>query len=354
MMDQALARVIGSGRPHWVMTLALPNDARVAPVRAAFRRLGDRTLVECAVAETERGLVWWGPGEIAPASAFRLATRLGELLPDAEAPVGHLMLPEDAATLAALVGAEAAWRELSVTEPPGEALVALPRALLALPPEGWIRQAAIVSVRPGAKARVVARRLLPDHGVVARALAGAALLSTVLDDATLGLLDPLLLAHAARLLAASEGEGRVFVPLAPAAALGGGYDALEATAGRQGIARLVPALTLADAVAAPAHLVTARARLAADGQRLQICCPGPEALSLLACLLTPSDLVGLAAGTARAAAAAGVNLATLGPERIILSACAAEEDIAFGVGHGIGLYEGCIVEALLASRRAAA
>ncbi|WP_291296144.1 hypothetical protein [Elioraea sp.] len=337
-----------------MMTLALPPEARIAAIRAAFRRLGDRTLVECTVADTAQGLVWWGPDEIAPASAFRLATRLGELLPEAASPVGHFVLPDDAAALEALGGADATWPDLSVTEPSGEALVALRRSLLALPPEGWIRQAAIVSVRPGVKARVVARRLLPDHGVVARALAGAAGPPGVTDEATLGLLDPLLLSHAARLLAPGEGEGRLFVPLAPAVALGGDYDALEAVAGRQGIARLVPALALAEAVAAPAHLTTARARFAADGQRLQICCPGPEALALLACLLTPSDILGLTAETARAAASAGVPLATLGPERIILSACAAEEDIVFGLGHGIGLYEGRVVEALLASRRAAA
>lgn len=353
-MDQALARAIGSGRPHWVMTLALPPEARLGAIRAAFRRLGARTLVDCSVAETAQGLVWWGADEIAPASAFRLATRLGELLPEAHSPIGHFVLPDDAAALEALGAADATWPDLSVAEPSGEALVTLRRSLLALPPEGWIRQAAIVSVRPGVKARVVARRLLPDHGVIARALAGAGGVPIVTDEATLGLLDPFLLAYAARLLATSEGEGRLFVPLAPAAALGGGYDALEAAAGRQGIARVVPALALAEAVAAPAQLVTARARFAADGQRLQITCPGPEALPLLAALLTPGDLIGLTAETARAAATSGVTLAALGPERIILSACASEEDIAFGLGHGIGLYEGRVVEALLASRRTAA
>lgn len=353
-MDQALARAIGSGRPHWVMTLALPPGSRIAAIRAAFRRLGARTLADGAVADTVQGLVWWGAGAIAPAAAFRLATRLGELLPEAASPIGHLVLPDDAATLQSLIGADAAWPGLVVAEPSGEALVALRRALLTLPPEGWIRQAAIVAVRPGVKARVVARRLGPDHDVVARALGAAGGAAAVTDEATLGLLDPLLLAHAARLLAASEGEGRLFVPLAPAAALGGGYDALEAVAGRQGIARLVPALALAEAVAAPAHLTTARARFAADGQRLQIVCPGPEALALLAALLAPSDLVGLTAGTARAALSAGLPLATLGPERIVLSGCGAEEDIAFGLGHGIGLYEGRVVEALLAARRAAA
>jgi hypothetical protein len=334
----------------------MPAPARRAPVRAALRRLGGRILPDAAVAETETGLLWWGAGKAEPPAAARLAARLAELLPEVARPVSRFALPDDAGALAALAVAEAAWPSPPLGEPAAEALLAMRRALASLPPGAWIRRAPVVALRPTAKALIVARRLVPDAAVVARALAGGVSAAGAADEATLRLLDPLLLAEAGRMLA-GEGAGseaRLFLPLAPAAALGGGYDRLEAAAGRVGIARLVPWIGLAEAVAAPGQFAAARARFAADGQRLLLACTGAEALGLLATLAAPSDLLGIPAAAAMAAGQGAGGLAALGPQRILLSGCRSEADIAFGLGQGVGLFEGPVVETLLAARGIAA
>jgi hypothetical protein len=116
----------------------------------------------------------------------------------------------------------------------------------------------------------------------------------------------------------------------------------------------VPAVGLADAVAAPAAFAAARARFAADGQRMLISCPGVETLGLLAGVAAPQDLVSLSAAAAIAAErSAPGTIPALGPARILLGGCRSEADIAFGLGHGIGLFEGSVVETLLAARAVA-
>jgi hypothetical protein len=350
-MDQAFQRAIESGEACWAIVFSVPEAARVGPVASAFRRLAARIIPEARLQETGEGLIVWGRGKAEPPAAARLAAKLAELVPEAAAPAQRHMLPGASARLAALVHQAASWRaQAAAAEPAVDALLAMRRTLGALPPEAWIRRAPIVSLRPGVKARVAARRLVPDLAVLARALGGG-WQDAAPGEATLRLLEPKLLAAAARHL---SGEERLVLRLFPEAALGGAYDSLEVTCGRAGIARIVPAIALADAVAAPAAFSAARARFAADGQRMLLGCPGVEVLGLLSALAAPDDLVSLAAEVAAQAERSEPGaIAALGPGRILLGDCRTEADIAFGLGHGIGLFEGSVVEALLAARAAA-
>lgn len=350
-MGQAFHTAIESGEACWAIVVSVPAAARSAPMAAAFRRLAARIIPEARLEETAEGLIAWGRGEAEPPAAARLAAKLVELVPEATAPPQRHMLPGASSRLAALVHPAAAWRaEAAIVEPAVDALVAMRRTLAALPAEAWIRRVPIVSLRPGVKARVAARRLVPDSGVLARALGGT-WQDTAPPAATARLIEPLLLAAALRHLA---GEERLVLRLFPEAALGGAYDALEASCGRAGIARIVPSIGLADAVAAPAAFAAARARFAADGQRMLIACPGIETLGLLATLAAPQDLLCLPAEAAIAAEQARPGTITaLAPGRIVLGGCRIEADIAFGLGHGIGLFEGSVVETLLAARAAA-
>ncbi|MCU0888294.1 MAG: hypothetical protein MUC64_09835 [Rubritepida sp.] len=350
-MDQAFHTAIESGQACWAIVFFVPAPARSAPVAAAFRRLAARILPEARLEETAEGLIAWGPGEAEPPAAGRLAARLIELVPEATAPPQRHMLPGASSRLAALVHPAASWpAEADIAEPTVEALVAMRRTLAALPAEAWIRRVPIVSLRPGVKARVAARRLVPDPAVLARALGGSWQERTP-GEATARLLEPLMLAAAARHL---SGEERLVLRVFPEAALGGAYDSLEVACGRAGVARIVPAVGLADAVAAPAAFAAARARFAADGQRMLISCPGVETLGLLAGVAAPQDLVSLSAAAAIAAErSAPGTIPALGPARILLGGCRSEADIAFGLGHGIGLFEGSVVETLLAARAVA-
>lgn len=349
-MDQAFQRAIEGGEACWAIVFPVPAAARVGPVAAAFRRLAARIVPEARLQETAEGMIVWARGEAEPPGAARLAAKLAELVPEATAPPQRHVLPGASSRLAGLIHQEATWpAEAAGAELPVEALVAMRRALATLPPEAWIRRVPIVTLRPGVKARVAARRLVADQAVLCRTLAGMAPASP--GEIVPRLAEPLMLAAAQRHLV---GDERLVLRLFPEAALGGAYDALEASCGRAGIARIVPAIALADAVAAPAAFAAARARFAADGQRLLIACPGIEALALLAALAAPQDIVSVSAEAAIAAEqAARGAIAALGPGRILLGGCRSEADIAFGLGHGIGLFEGSVVETLLAVRAAA-
>jgi hypothetical protein len=350
-MDQAFHRAIESGEACWAIVFSVPAAARLATVAAAFRRLAARILPESRLEETAEGLIVWGRGEAEPPAAARLAAKLVELVPEATAPPQRHRLPGASARLAALLHPGAAWPiDQGTAEPTVEALAAMRRTLTALPHEAWIRRVPIVSLRPGVKARLVARRLAPDRAVLARALGGS-WQDLPASEAAARLLDPLLLAAAPRLLAAEE---RLILRVFPEAALGGAYDALEAACGRAGMARIVPEIALADAIAAPEALFAARARFGADGQRPMIACPCAATLGLLAAIAGPQDLVSLPAEAAIAVEeAARGTIAGLTPARILLTGCRAEADIAFGLGLGIGLFEGSVVATLLAARAAA-
>lgn len=350
-MDEGFQRAIDGGEPHWALVFSVPEPVRLGPIAAAFRRLAARIVPEARLLETAEGLILWGRGEVEPASASRLASRLAELVPEAVRPVQRHTLPGASARLAALANPAGSWPAWTASaEPDAAAALSLRRTLSGLPQEAWIRRVPIVSVRPGVKARVVARRLVPDPAVVARAL-GRGGEEARPGEPALRLLDRLLLGAATRFLA---GEERLVLALFPEAALGGGYDALEAAGGRAGLARIVPEVALADAVASPRAFQAARARFAADGQRLLLACPGAEPLGIAAALAAPGDLLSLAAEAARRAEAeTNGSLARLGPERLLLTGCRSEADIGFGISLGIGLFEGGIVEALLASRVAA-
>jgi hypothetical protein len=351
-MDQAFQRAIEGSEPCWAIVFSVPPAARVATVAAAFRRLVARILPEARLEETAEGLIVWARGEAEPPAAVRLAAKLAELVPEATAPPQRHRLPGAAARLAALLHPGAAWPlDQGAAEPGIEALTAMRRTLAGLPHEAWIRRVPIVSLRPGVKARLVARRLVPDPSVLARALGGGWQDRPPCEAAS-RLLDPLLFAAASRLLIADE---RLVLRLFPEAALGGAYDALEAACGRTGIARIVPGIALADAIAAPEALAAARARFGADGQRrLLLACPSAAALGLVGAVAAPQDLISLPAEAAIAAEqAARGTIAGLGPARILLTGCRTEADIAFGLGLGIGLFEGGVVETLLAARAAA-
>jgi hypothetical protein len=344
-MDLAFRQAIERGEAAWALAVSVPPAARLAPVRGAFARLAARTLPEARVTETEEGLIVWDRGEGEPAAAGRLAARFAELLPEAPGAVCRCRLPEDAGPLAAALRAPAAWPFTgagAAADPGNEALHALGRTLAALPPEAWVRRSPVVSLRHGAKARPVAHRLGVDAAVAAKALRS----STPLPADQLRPLEPLLLAALPRLIGGEAAEGRLLLlPLCPEAALGGAYDRLEQAIGRGSLARIVPAIALADAAAAPRAMASARARLAADGQRLLLGCDDATCLGLLASLASDGDILALPAAAAQAAG--GEALRGLGPQRLLLGGCRAEADIAFGLGLGIGLFEGPVVEALL-------
>lgn len=345
-MDLALRQAIERGEAAWALAVALPPPARCVPVREALARLAARTLPEARVIGTGAGLIVWSRGEGEPAAAGRLAARLAELLPEAPDAVRRCRLPEDAASLAALAQAPPAGPEAESqprAEASGEALVALRKALARLAPEAWIRRSPVVSLRPGATARLFARRLAPEAAVVAKAL-GPGGMGVPPGPETQRMLEPLLLAALPRLLGAEATPSRLILPLLPEAALGGAYDRLEQAIGRAGMARVIPAVALADAAAAPRALASARARFAADGQRMLLGCADASCLGLLGALASTDDLLWLPMPVLRAA---GATLARLGPERILAAECGSDPDIAFGLGLGIGLFEGRIVESRL-------
>lgn len=343
-MDLALRQAIERGEAAWALAVSVPPAARLAPVRGALARLAARTVPEARVTETAEGLIVWDRGEGEPAAAGRLAARLAGLLPEAPDAVRRCRLPEDAGSLAAALRAPGGWSSATAgvaSDPGSEALHALARTLAALPPEAWVRRRPVVSLRHGGRARPVAHRLEVDAAVVLKALRSAA----PPPPDQLRLLEPLLLAAAPRLVGSEPADGRLLLPLAPEAVLGGAYDRLEQAIGRGSMARIVPAIALADAAAAPRAMASARARLAADGQRLLLACDAAACLGLLALLATPGDIVALPSWAAQEAGVEAVR--GLGPQRLLLAACRAEADIAFGLGLGIGLFEGPVVEALL-------
>lgn len=354
-MDLAVRQAIERGEAAWALAVTLPPSARLGPVRDALARLVTRTIPEARVAATSDGLIVWTRGEGEPAAAGRLAARLAALLPERPDLVRHLRLPGDAEALAARALAPEAWpgaEAVGCLDPGAEALVALARLVAARPPEGWVKRAPVVALKPGAPARVVARLLSPDAAVLARALqaAGKPLEAMSLGPEALRVLEPTLLAALPRLVAAEAGEVRLVLPLPPEAVLGGGYDRLEQAVGPAGMARIVPTIALADALAAPRAFASARARIAADGQRLLLAAPGAEAIGLLRGLAAEGDLLSLPATAAHEAAGA---VASLGPERVVLVGCRTEAEIAHGVGLGIGLFEGPVVEARLGRSAAA-
>lgn len=350
-MDDAFQRAIESRRPLWMVMLPVPAEVRAAPVSSAFSRLAARIVPDAQVFESEDGLVVWGRGEVEPPGATRLATRHTELVPEAQGAIKRYLLQGTAPSF----GAPANWTSptparTATVDPPADTLLAMLQALSSAPPAAWIRRMPIVVARRGAKARIVARWLAPDPAVVARALGGTWQGATP-DATTLRLVEPLMLAAAPRLL---SGEEKLVVPHSPDAAFGGSYDSLDAAFGRAGIARIMPAISLADAVASPATFAAARARFAADGQRLLIACPSAETLGLLSSLAAPHDLVSIPADAAIAGErAAPGTIRALGPGRIMLVGCRLETEIAFGVHHGIGLFEGSVIEVLIRARGAA-
>jgi hypothetical protein len=350
-MDQAFHTAIENGEVCWAIVFSVPSPARVGPIAAAFRRLASRIVPEARLEETAEGLIAWGRGKAEPPAAARLAAKLAELVPEATAPPQRHMLPGASSRLAALVHPAATWPvEAASVEPTVQALATMRRTLAALPDGAWIRRVPIVALKPGVKARVVARRLMPDAAVLARTL-GSDWQGAAPGEPTPLLLEPLLLAAASRHL---TGDERLVLKLFPEAALGVAYDALDVACGRGGISRIIPAIALADAVAAPEAFTAARARFAADGQRMLLACPNVEALGFLSVLAAPQDLVCLTAATAIVAENGEPGtIASLGPGRILLGGCRTEADIAYGLGHGIGLFEGSVVETLLAARVAA-
>jgi hypothetical protein len=349
-MDLALRQAIERGEAAWALAVAVPPASRLAPVRDALARLAGRAVPEARVIATGAGLIVWNRGEGEPAAAGRLAARLAELLPEAPEAVRRCRLPDDAEALAALAEAAPGWPVAEAwlgADPGGETLLSLRRTLASLPAETWIRRSPVVSLRPGATARLVARRLAPDAGVAAKAMPAGAHALPLSADA-LRLFEPLLLAALPRLIGAEPAETKLILPLVPETALGGGYDRLEQAIGRGGMARIIPAVALADAAAAPRAMASARARFAADGQRLLLVCPDGSCLGLLGSLAAADDLLSLPVSAARAA---GVSLSALGPQRMLLGECRVEGDIALGLGLGIGLFEGKLVETLLAEAR---
>jgi len=346
-MDHGVRQAIERGEGVLAVAVSLPQAARLAPVREALLRLVRRTMPEARVTETAEGLIVWDRGEVEPPAAARLAARLVELLPEAPHAVRRVRLPEGAGALAAALG-HRTGSTLAAKLPPdpdNAVLHALWRRLSGLTPASWVRRSPIVALRRGARARRVAHRLEIDAEAAARSLPVA----SPLPAFALKALEPLLLEAAPGLVGTTPVEGRLLLPLTPEAALGGAYDRLEQAIGRERLARIVPAIALADAIASPSAMASARVRLAADGQRLLLGCDAAACLELLALLAEPRDLLAVPAAAAREAGGEAVR--ALGPQRLLLRSCRTEADIAFGLGLGIGLFEGPVVSALLAGQR---
>jgi len=344
-MDLALRQAIERGEAAWALAVSVPPVSRFAPVRESLTRLVERTVPEARVVATGSGLIVWHRGEGEPAAACRLAARLVELLPEAPHAVRRCRLPDDAKALAALAETPSDWPAAEAwlgADPGGEALLSLWRTLASLPAETWIRRSPVVSLRPRTTARLFGRRLSADPAVAAKAIRAGAQAPPLSAEA-LRLFEPLLLAALPSFIAAEPPETRLILPLVPETALGGGYDRLEQAIGHDGMARIVPAIALADAIAAPRTMAAARTRFAADGQRLLLACPDGSCLGLLASLAAAEDLLLLPVSAARAA---GASVSALGPQRILLCECRGEGDIALGLGLGIGLFEGRLVETL--------
>ncbi|WP_144182731.1 hypothetical protein [Elioraea rosea] len=354
-MQHPVRRAIESGAEHWAVAVALPPPARSPAVLSAFRRLASRVLPEAGLAATAEAMVLFGRGDAVPAAADRVAARLGELLPEPGTRFSRHLLPRDAAALAAYARAEPVPpTPIEEKRPPTDSLLAMRRVLAAAPAELWVRRLPIVSLRPGGKARVVARRLCPDASIAGRALAGGGAGAPDAPAEAVGLLGSLLLAAAPSLLAREPPGGRLVLPLAPASALGGAHDALEGSCGRAGMARLMPEVALEDAIAAPRAFASARARFAADGQRPVLASASSATLPMLRAIAAAEDLVAITAPDAieREAAEPGA-IGRLGAQRIVLGGCRSEADIGFGLALGVGLFEGPVVEMLLAAREAA-
>jgi hypothetical protein len=351
-MVEALCQAIANGDTAWAVAVTLAPEVDSPPLRAALRRLARRQLGDAQVEEGSGGMVAWSRGAVEPAALGRLAARLSALLPEVPGAVRRLSLPADAAALAAF--AVPAPAEAEREAPPTSAASLLPTLarLATLPPEAWTRRSAIVALRPGAPARLFAECATPDARILARVNAAGGE-AAPLDEAALRLFAEPLLAAAPRLLATLAPPARLVLAASPEAAVGPVFDGLDRTLGPGGLARLIPAMALAEALDAPRAMATARARFAADGQRVLLLCSGAAALWLAASVAAASELIAIGAAAARAAFAGGLDPGAVGPQRLVLTGCASEVDIAFGLAHGISLFEGAEIEARLARRAGA-